>query len=103
QLHRFRQLGYTVQIFDSGSDLGGIWYWNAYPGARVDSEVPNYELSLPELYEDWNWEEKYPGREELRRYFEHVERKLGVKKDVRFGTRVVGAKWDEAEHEWVVE
>jgi len=103
QLYHYRKLGYSVKIFDSASDLGGIWYWNRYPGARVDSEVPNYELSLPELWKDWNWSEKYPGWEELRKYFEYVEGKLGVKKDIRFNTRVVGATWDDETHEWIVE
>jgi len=100
QLYRHRNLGHSVKIFDSASDLGGVWYWNCYPGARVDSDVPNYELSLPQLWKDWNWSEKYPGRQELRRYFEHVEKKLDVKKDIRFNTRVLGARWDQEKHVW---
>jgi cation diffusion facilitator CzcD-associated flavoprotein CzcO len=31
----------------AGDDLGGIWYWNRYPGARVDSQYPVYALSIP--------------------------------------------------------
>ncbi|KAF5331308.1 hypothetical protein D9758_015800 [Tetrapyrgos nigripes] len=103
QLHHFRKLGYSVKIFDAASNLGGIWYWNCYPGARVDSEVPNYELSIPELWKDWTWTEKYPGWMELRQYFEYVEEKLDVKKDIQFNTRVVGATWDEEQHEWLIE
>lgn len=50
-LHRFREeLGLKVKVFEAGSDLGGIWYWNCYPGARVDSPVPVYELSLPQIW-----------------------------------------------------
>ena len=40
QLHRFRQLGYSVRLLDAGADFGGIWYWNCYPGARVDTHIP---------------------------------------------------------------
>ena len=73
---------------------------NCYPGARVDTPVPIYEYSLPELWKDWTWSEKYPGFEELRKYFAHVERKLNVKKDVAFDTRVVGAEFNQKTHKW---
>jgi Predicted flavoprotein involved in K+ transport len=38
QLERLRGLRYSVQVFEAGAELGGIWYWNCYPGARVDTE-----------------------------------------------------------------
>ncbi len=34
QLDRLRKLGYNVKVFEAGSDIGGVWYWNCYPGAR---------------------------------------------------------------------
>ena len=40
QLDRLRRLGYNVKAFEAGSDIGGVWYWNCYPGARVDSYGP---------------------------------------------------------------
>ena len=55
QLHRLRQRGFNVRLFEAGTDLGGVWYWNCYPGARVDSHAPNYEFSMDELWRDWNW------------------------------------------------
>ena len=40
-LHKLRdELGMTAKVFEAGKDLGGIWHWNCYPGARVDSDVP---------------------------------------------------------------
>ena len=42
QLERLRAEGFNVRLFEAGSGLGGIWYWNCYPGARVDTHVPNY-------------------------------------------------------------
>jgi cation diffusion facilitator CzcD-associated flavoprotein CzcO len=38
QLHRVHELGMTVRVIEAGSDVGGTWYWNRYPGARFDSE-----------------------------------------------------------------
>ncbi len=75
QLHRLRERGFKVRLFEAGADLGGIWYWNCYPGARVDSHVPNYEFSMEELWRDWNWTERFPSWDELRRYFRHVDQK----------------------------
>ncbi|KAF5367324.1 hypothetical protein D9757_010118 [Collybiopsis confluens] len=81
QLYKCRLLNLRAKIFEAGSDLGGVWYWNCYPGARVDVPVPSYEFTLREIWEDWWWTERYPGQEEIRAYFAHVEKKLDIKKD----------------------
>lgn len=52
------------------------------------------------MWKDWNWTEKYPGWEELRKYFAHVENKWDIKKDVAFDTRVVGAQFNNKTHRW---
>ena len=102
QLHRLREKGFSVKIFEAGENLGGIWYWNCYPGARVDSHVPNYEFSIKEVWEDWNWSERYPGWDELRQYFAHVDKKLDLSRDIQFNTWVSGAEFDEQNNQWVV-
>lgn len=33
-----------MKIYEKGAASGGIWYWNCYPGARVDSDTPIYQL-----------------------------------------------------------
>ena len=103
QLHRLRQLGFKVRVLEAGGELGGIWYWNCYPGARVDSHVPNYEFSLEELWRDWNWTERFPAWDELRAYFDYVDRKLDLRRDVELRARVTGARFDDASNEWAVE
>jgi cyclohexanone monooxygenase len=102
QLDRLRELGHTVKVFEAGSDIGGIWYWNCYPGARVDTWAPLYQFSREDLWRDWNFQELYPGWEEVRRYFHYVDSKLDLSKDIRFDTRVTGAEFDETEHRWLV-
>lgn len=101
-LHRMRQLGLTVALFEAGADFGGTWHWNRYPGARVDSEVPFYAFSIPEVYNDWNFTERYPGHEELRAYIKHVDRVLGLSKDAYFDTLVVEARYRCEEAKWHV-
>jgi cyclohexanone monooxygenase len=102
-LHRLRQRGFDVRLVEAGSELGGIWYWNCYPGARVDSHVPNYEFSLEELWRDWNWTERFPAWDELRRYFRHVDDKLGLSRDIRFGCRVTAARFDADVDQWQID
>ena len=45
-LYRLRELGLTTRVFETGSDVGGTWYWNRYPGARFDSESWTYGFSF---------------------------------------------------------
>lgn len=68
QLIHLRKLGLRCTVIETGSDFGGTWYWNRYPGARVDSHIPIYELALPELWKEWTWTEKFPGWQELQAY-----------------------------------
>lgn len=102
QLRRFRELGYRVKIIEAGADIGGIWYWNCYPGARVDTYGPIYQYSDPELVKDWDYSELYPGWNEVREYFHYVDRKLDLSKDIIFNTRVTGANFDEDRNIWHV-
>jgi cation diffusion facilitator CzcD-associated flavoprotein CzcO len=65
-LYKLRQLGLDVHVFEAGSGLGGVWHWNTYPGARVDSEIPYYQFSMPEVWRKLNWSEIFPGGQEIR-------------------------------------
>ncbi|KAF2086628.1 cyclopentanone 1,2-monooxygenase [Saccharata proteae CBS 121410] len=102
-LHKLRdQYGFKCKVFEAGKDLGGIWHWNGYPGARVDSMVPVYEYSIEKVWKNWTWTEKYPGYSELRDYFEFVDQQLDIRKDVVFDAKVVGAQFDKPSSRWVV-
>ena len=35
-LHHLREMGFSVRVYDGASDVGGTWWYNRYPGARVD-------------------------------------------------------------------
>ncbi|KAJ3985910.1 cyclopentanone 1,2-monooxygenase [Lentinula detonsa] len=102
ELYRLRSLGYSTKVFEAEGDIGGVWWRNCYPGARVDSVVPVYEFSDEKVWRDWSWSEIYPGRKELRRYFQHVDEKLDVRKDIVFNRKVVSAKWNADNDRWFV-
>jgi len=75
---------------------------NCYPGARVDSPVPIYELAIPEVYKDWYWTTNYPNWEELQNYFDHMDKTLNLSKDCAFETVVSAAEFDTKEAKWTV-
>jgi cation diffusion facilitator CzcD-associated flavoprotein CzcO len=102
QLKRLRDEGYKVKLVECGTDYGGVWYWNRYPGARVDSAIPFYEFSDPELWEEWVWKQRFPGSGELRSYFAFVADKWDLRKDTEFETFVSSATWDDNECKWTV-
>jgi cation diffusion facilitator CzcD-associated flavoprotein CzcO len=91
-----------VKAFEAGSQLGGVWYWNCYPGARVDTEGPIYQFSRDDLWKEWEYTELYPAWSELREYFAYVDRKLEISKHVRLNTRVESADFDSDRNQWVV-
>ncbi|KAJ5321469.1 hypothetical protein N7476_004471 [Penicillium atrosanguineum] len=101
-LKTLRDRGFKAVIFEAGNDSGGTWRWNCYPGAGVDSEVPEYEFSWPEVWKTWNWSSNYPTYQDLRAYFDHVDQIVGIKKDCAFNTVVVGAHFDVVSGKWTV-
>ncbi|KAK6860366.1 hypothetical protein PG995_004002 [Apiospora arundinis] len=102
QLKHLRDAGYKVKLVECGSDYGGVWYWNRYPGARVDSAVPAYEFSDPDLWKTWSWKQRFPGSAELRAYFAHVADVWDLRRDSQFDTFVESATWDDAEAKWTI-
>ncbi|TDZ27947.1 Baeyer-Villiger monooxygenase [Colletotrichum spinosum] len=101
-LHQLRRLGFRAHIVEAGSALGGVWHWNRYPGARVDSESPYYQLSIREVWKDWTWTQRFPDHNEIRAYFRHVDKVLDVSRDTTYNTTVVGADFDTERGLWVV-
>lgn len=101
-LHKLRKEGLHAKIFEAGDGFGGTWHWNRYPGARVDSEFPFYQLNIPEVYNTWAFKERYPDHRELRAYFAHADKVLNLSRDTYFNARVVDASWDEETAEWTV-
>ena len=100
-LHRLRQGGFSVRVFEVGGDVGGTWYWNRYPGARCDVESMEYSYSFDEaLQQEWQWTERYAGQPEILRYANHVAERFDLRRSIAFNTRVEQARFDEAAGRW---
>ncbi len=103
QLYRLRELGLTTRVFESGSAVGGTWYWNRYPGARFDSESWTYGYSFSkELLEEWHWEEHFAGQPETERYLNYVADKFDLRRDIQCDSLVESAHYDDATRGWDV-
>ena len=103
QLYKLRQLGLKVRGFETGSGVGGTWYWNRYPGARFDSESYTYGYSFSqELLDEWDWAERFASQPETERYLNHVADKFDLRRDIQFKSRVTAAHYREETRSWDV-
>jgi cyclohexanone monooxygenase len=103
-LHKLRNdLGLHVRAIEAGSDLGGAWFWNKYPGVRTDSESQYYCYSFDrELYGEWPWKERYPSGGEVQQYLSHVADRFDLRRDIDFDRRVESAVWNEETGTWTL-
>jgi cation diffusion facilitator CzcD-associated flavoprotein CzcO len=103
-LYKMRQAGLTVRVFERGDGVGGTWYWNRYPGARVDVQSVEYMFTkFPDLEQEWDWTELMPAQEEIERYLNWVADKLDLRDGITLNTSVVAATFDEGTATWQVE
>jgi cation diffusion facilitator CzcD-associated flavoprotein CzcO/acetyl esterase/lipase len=101
--YRLSRAGQGLRVFEAADDLGGTWYWNRYPGARVDVPSVDYMFSFdPDWRRDWQWSEKYATQPEILRYLNHVADKHDLRRHITFSTRVRQARWADDASLWRV-
>jgi cation diffusion facilitator CzcD-associated flavoprotein CzcO len=104
QLYKLRELGLKVQVFETGTAVGGTWYWNCYPGARFDSESWTYGYSFSqELLDEWDWEEHFAAQPQTEQYLNYVADKFDLRRDIRFNSWVAAAHYREDRRSWEIE
>jgi 4-hydroxyacetophenone monooxygenase len=95
--HRLRQAGVRCVVFEKNPDVGGTWFENRYPGCRVD--VPNHLYSYS-FVQRHDWPDRFSSQPVLQQYFRDCAADLGVLDDIRFGTEVQSATYDELDGRW---
>ncbi|MFJ3778999.1 flavin-containing monooxygenase [Streptomyces sp. NPDC090075] len=96
-MHRFTSQGWSVVGLEGASDVGGVWYHNRYPGARVDLDSLDYCYSFSEdVWRSWQWRERYAAQPELLGYLNSVADRLDVRRHFHFETWLNAATWDPA-------
>jgi len=101
QTYLLDQQGMRVLGLDCAEDVGGTWYWNRYPGCRVDTESYAYGyFALKGILPDWSWSETFAGQPEMLRYVNAAADKMDVRRLYRFKTKVVSAIYQDAGNVW---
>jgi cyclohexanone monooxygenase len=102
-LYKARSMGLAARVIEAASSVGGTWYHNRYPGARVDIQSMEYSFQFSEaLQQEWHWTERYAAQPELLRYANHVADRFGLRDGIQLNTRVTGATFDEKAQRWQV-
>ncbi len=103
-LHKLRGLGLSVVALEMGDGVGGTWYWNRYPGARVDVQSLEYCYAFSrEIEEEWEWTELMAPQPEIESYLNFVAERLDLRRDIRLSTRVTAMHFDQERERWLVE
>lgn len=101
--HRCRQLGLSARVWEKGAGVGGVRYWNRYPGARCDVESMQYCYQFDDdLQREWNWSERYSAQPEILRYAEHVAQRFDLLDDIDFEHTVKQAQYDTENSNWTL-
>lgn len=105
QLHLLRQQGLSVRVYDGAGGVGGTWWWNRYPGARVDFPGgPYYCYTFSEeLVREWDWTETQPDQPAVLAYLNHVADKFDLRRDIQLETWIRSARYDAAAQRWRLE
>jgi cation diffusion facilitator CzcD-associated flavoprotein CzcO len=102
-IHKLREMGFSVLGVEKGGGVGGVWYWNRYPGARCDCESYYYSYSFSdELQQQWRWSQRYPEQPEILAYLNHVADRFDLRRSFRFGAAVEAMTFDEDARLWRV-
>jgi len=97
---QLRQAGFPVTVIEKNDGVGGTWWENRYPGARVDTPSRSYthlfgvDFPYPNPYCEW--------RENVK-YFNWVADEFDLRKHIQFETEVRALTWDEAAGEWAID
>jgi len=103
-LHRIREMGLSVRVYDGASDIGGTWWYNRYPGARVDGPgSPFYGYTFSNELMEWDWAETQSEQSAVLEYLEHVADRFDLRRDIQFDTWVEDARYDEMSQRWTLE
>ena len=96
---RLKEAGIPFVVIEKNSSVGGTWYENRYPGARVDVSNHLYCYSFEPAH---HWTQYFAQQPELQKYFEGVVAKRELAEHFRLNTQVVRADYDEVHKHWRV-
>ena len=97
---RLQQAGVTnIAILERGSEVGGTWRDNQYPGAACDIPSNLYSYSFAQ---NPHWSRGFSGSREILGYVHHLVQRFDLARLVRFDQDVVSMDFDEATGRWSI-
>ena len=95
--------GLKVVGIEAGEEVGGTWFWNRYPGCRLDTESYAYGyFALKGIIPEWQWSERFASQPEMLRYAKHAADAMDVRRLYKFKTKVVSATFDDSANVWEI-
>lgn len=103
QVYLLKKSGLKVRGYEAGPDVGGTWFWNRYPGCRLDTESYAYGyFVLNGIMPDWEWSERFASQPELLRYARTAAERMGIRENYTFNTQVTSAHFEDDANCWRV-
>ncbi|MCX4095838.1 flavin-containing monooxygenase [Nocardia sp. alder85J] len=93
-----KQTGIPFRVLERNPHVGGTWFENRYPGARVD--IPSNLYSYSFFPRDWS--ENFARRDEIAGYIDDVVGHFELAPHIELGVAVESAQWDAGAGEWVL-
>lgn len=102
--HKLRnELNLNVLAIEKGSDVGGTWFWNRYPGVQADTDSFVYRYSFQkETSPLWNVKSRYQTGSQIRDYLKEVSRRNDLQSAYKFNTHVDSATYDTESNLWII-
>ena len=97
---QLRKAGFPFTVLEKNKGVGGTWWENRYPGARVDTPSRSYthlfgvDFPYPNPFCEW--------RENVK-YFDWVADNFDLRQHIQFETEVKSLTWDDSAGEWVID
>ncbi|WP_149361373.1 flavin-containing monooxygenase [Lolliginicoccus suaedae] len=85
-------------ILEKGSDVGGVWHWNRYPGLTCDVPSHLYQYSFAPKPD---WKRVFATGPEIQQYHRDVVEQFGLGPHICTGTTVTAAAYTDVG--WIVE
>ena len=92
-------MGLNFVVLEKGSDVGGTWYWNTYPGVACD--IPSYLYSYSNFPSN-TWTNTFPGGAQMHRYLKRFYNFARLEEYTKFNTEVTKAIWNELSKRWEI-
>jgi cation diffusion facilitator CzcD-associated flavoprotein CzcO len=91
--------GKTYAILEGRASLGGTWDFFRYPGIRSDSDM----YTLGYSFRPWTDPQAIADGPSILAYVRETAEVYGIDRKIRYGHRVVSARWSSEEARWTVE